>query len=444
MNSYHPVISLADEIVDQPTTEELGVTELDVKAANELIALLTQYQTTISEQNGVSRQQVQSLVKECDVILDEQFPEESYSKMPSIQNLQVITSSIEGRLDAAMVDLGNKLWALIGKLIDWLVKAFRWLVNKQHNTTTMVKELQAAHEANVEVQGALRGAANGQLNETTSKLQEELDNAVAHYKAIYSALTSQILAEGHFVAAIKQVAFGVQKLMGLSTARVEEFFAILRELNSKASVIKGHNYLGAKVDENQGIYDLADLARPMPIGHLMDKAMELWAPLEGSLNWPDLAEHFHQGVIGLASQHHLIPMEWQIAVGTVLAVRSAAHEVLVPIPDMLYDAVKNMDADVQQHRHLEIFNHITERHAAQIDRVFENISRDLRAFTVYMDGARIAVNAQGELIDALLRCEVAALRLNVALSKNDRDPNIEKKLSHIQTKFQEAVLASRS
>jgi hypothetical protein len=404
---------------------DIGLDETQLKQLSQVLKLLGQYAASFDDQRAVCQAQVKQLVEECEITLDQRYPLASFTKAPSPQNLSVVTESVMGRAGQVLVELANKVWEVIVKMLRWVIDAFKHLAKRERKIAKRVELVRHLHQANTEVKHLSGGAVSDEDAEALHAAHEKLLEAEENYQTHLTALGMELLSEGKFVAAIKAIALNMAKMVDLTERKANEVVRSLQTLKKLGHVVPN---------------DIAQVAEPLPIIAGLKVAQNNWNALANADTWPDLMLRFKEATDQLHADDPKGVMEWKIAAAVVVSPRSALAEPLVPIPDLIWKYVEKMEAEINNFRQLDFVKAVDPKYAALVESMFTSLTADLHALIDYGQAANLALDSQAFIVDAIYRCEAAEFELARLEVRASRNPTAVEKLNEIQRNLHSKII----
>ncbi len=392
-----------------------------LEAYKTTLETLSVFQDSLTPERGVCQAQVKALIDECQLVLEERTPLQSFTKDPSVQNLSVVTEGILHRAAQVTKDFIKKAGELIMKMLSWIMAFFKKLTNRHRTLHERVILLKAVKDANKEA-SAVVGNVHV-VDEAITKAEQALQEAIQRYIDHSTALAAALLSEGPFLGAIKGI--------GLQMAHTPQYIA--DKVSLAVNALKEHPR-----DKYTMAQQLALLATPIPLSGL-ERVAKSYHPLQ---NAPMLLDYFQQLKTHVAQLHDTHPagqMEWQIASTVVVDPRSGFNEPLVPIPDDVYRVFEILNAKIEEL--------MTDGVKANVDSSLEpayqaammSLVGEVHALTFYVEAVNMVLDTQVSLAESLYRCQVAQFELYRAKGQISNDPAIVEALNKVQHTLRDQI-----
>jgi hypothetical protein len=383
------------------------------------LELLESYGNVIPKE-GVCQDQVKAMIAECDLGLDDRYPVQSFTKLPSQQNVGVACEAITARAGQIVVDLIKKVGELIMKMINWLIKAVKGLFARHNTVHQRVVFIKHLNEANKAAKVVVGDAGEGSEVEAA---QAALDEAMGRYKDHYTALAATLLTEGDYLGALKGIGLIMPVTVSLITEKV-----LLAE-----NTIKEH-----PKDRIILAQQLASLAQPIPLAKLENVAAK-YGPLQRKETLLDYFEALKAATDSLHDAHPAGQMDWAVAAQVLADPRAGFDEPIIAIPDDIQRVFNTLLSKVDSLMHPDITKTIDASLAAQYDAAMMALVADVHALTYYVEVVNVVLDTQVSIADSLYRCAASQFELYRAKATSSGEQAVVDKLNEIQAHLRTAI-----
>lgn len=379
------------------------------------LRVLTKISDSITESRKVSRSQVQELVGTCNVALDSRTPVMSYTAQPSEQNYDFACEGVVSRAGEIARSIVQHAAELIRKIIRWLVEQFERLTGRN----SAVRQRTAY---TTEVQEASTEAKQAGIDEASASpaSRETLSKAVEAYTKGYSELTHTLLSDGPLL--------GLVRSLGLALPKYVE--------QADQKLLYTEQTFDTQQDEKLFVQSLVQIATFLPI----DELTHLAAKFPVLVNQPHLAEYL-SGLKSLVEDmrhsYHQKPMDWQVAVRTVVDPSAHFDDPMVPMPDRILTRFRAMEKRIEKlvakRDSLATNPHL----AGYVDQAMVALVGDVHGLMFYVEAVNLVLNSQATLVNQLYQCSVAQFNVYRSAAEETQKPEWVEAINAIQKKLKQ-------
>lgn len=426
-------ITLEDIEQDVYPDDVQEITESQAQLAKLLdtLTILKDFQGQMNPEKGICRDEVKSLVTQCQVGLDERFPLESFTLLPSQQGYQVATEAIFKRAGQVISEFFKGLTALFLKGVAWVVKTVKALFTRETKVKATVAKIQAVDRANTEAEAVTRTIRDteGPLHsdEKLKEYRERLERAKAAYADTYNGLAEAMLTEKGFIGQIRFLGLKLPELLFHVEKNLDAMRAAFETLGDKVRFTGQLNtMLELKIEptwfHNKGgeIPELAEAANAPTIGDYMRQLEELIRRLD--------TEKPH----GQA--------DWQIAAKVIMNPDTGFADPFVTMKEHLVteaEALEKRVIGLSAPATLDRVMGAQPQLRALYDRVVEQMTDEFYAVLRFFDVAVLVTQTQSRLASAVWNLEVTSYELRLAEAQQTQDASIIERMNEIQKSLRE-------
>lgn len=210
-----------DLVVDEDFAPENDLAFLE--KMRDTLSLLSQYASTFDDEQAVCQAQIKTLVESCGIKLNDRYPVESFTQLPSAQNFQPAMEGLLNSIVGQVKAFFGEVWDFILKTLDWIGDFFKRLLNLKDKAA--IKEAVARTKTFSEQFTDLMnnvGAVKVVLDKVSPDTRLQYQQALDAYESQMSELGEMILEEDPIIGVVKGLLFNVMDGLASLASRVQE------------------------------------------------------------------------------------------------------------------------------------------------------------------------------------------------------------------------------